>query len=591
MKIASAILVLILLLSSFVVLASDGVVAAQSGDYTYEVSGSPAVATIIKYTGSGGAITIPSTLGGYATAIIDDDAFSYSHLTSVIIPNSTKSLGYSSFYRCIYLASVTIGSGVTNISYGAFYACTSLKSITFLGLVAPTTIGGDWVLYTDPGIRGHAYAASNFPPPGGNFNGLVMGNLISVPASPGAPTALAVRSGMGYLSLTWNAPLDVGYPALTRYDVYRGTVPGTYIGPIGSTAAGLLAYNDTTVTPGIQYFYIVRAVNSVGSSLPSNYASGTANIPPTVPSAPLNTMASSGVGSARLTWSPPASDGGSAITNYKVYRGTVSSEETLLVTLGDVLAYTDNGLTNGQTYWYEVSAVNAVGEGARSNEVSATPSTVPSSPRDLHALASDSEVNLSWTAPLYVGPGTIIYHLFRNGSLFWSGTAQTYRDIAVTNGFTYSYKVVASNSLGWGLNSTSLMALPLGAPEAPLSLHATIGTGFINLTWSPPSNDGGSPIQIYKMFRNPVPTPTVPWIINASSGMIWYNDTSVKPGTNYEYSVIAFNQVGESDVSSVVATAEPIPTSPGIDWLPFVGIAIALVVVAGAAFMVIRKRK
>jgi hypothetical protein len=67
------------------------------------------------------------------------------------------------------------------------------------------------------------------------------------------------------------------------------------------------------------------------------------------------------------------------ITAYRVYRGTTSGGESLLTTgscsgLGSVLTCTDTGLTNGQTYFYEVSAVNAIGEGARSPEASATPS-------------------------------------------------------------------------------------------------------------------------------------------------------------------------------------------------------------------------
>jgi hypothetical protein len=66
----SAILVSLLLLGAFFIVAPGTAVAAQDGDYTYTTSGSPAVATITGYSGTGGAITIPSTLGGYTVVAI-----------------------------------------------------------------------------------------------------------------------------------------------------------------------------------------------------------------------------------------------------------------------------------------------------------------------------------------------------------------------------------------------------------------------------------------------------------------------------------------------------------------------------------------
>ena len=42
-----------------------------------------------------------------------------------------------------------------------------------------------------------------------------------------------------------------------------------------------------------------------------------------------------------------------------------------LTTVGNVLTYTDSGLTTGVTYYYQVSAVNSEGEGPRSNVASA----------------------------------------------------------------------------------------------------------------------------------------------------------------------------------------------------------------------------
>jgi Sigma-70, region 4/Fibronectin type III domain len=84
---------------------------------------------------------------------------------------------------------------------------------------------------------------------------------------------------------------------------------------------------------------------------------------PTVPAAP-SLSASAGSGVVHLTWSAP-SDGGSAITSYKVYRGTSSGGETLLTTLGNVTLLNDTAVSNDTAYYYEVSAVNSVGGAQR----------------------------------------------------------------------------------------------------------------------------------------------------------------------------------------------------------------------------------
>jgi len=99
------------------------------------------------------------------------------------------------------------------------------------------------------------------------------------------------------------------------------------------------------------------------------------------PSAPSSLAASTGDKRVVLTWQAPASNGGSAVSSYKVYRGSTSGGEVLLTTLGNVLTYTDTAVANGQTYYYQVTATNGFGESPRSNEISAIPNP-PASPAD-----------------------------------------------------------------------------------------------------------------------------------------------------------------------------------------------------------------
>src|SRR3989442_14289050 len=92
----------------------------------------------------------------------------------------------------------------------------------------------------------------------------------------------------------------------------------------------------------------------------------------------------------------PTSDGGSAITGYNVYRGTSTGTEAFLTPLGPVLTYTDGGVTAGVTYYYEVTAVNAVGEGPKTAEGAWTTAAVPTRPRSLAAASGHNEITLAW---------------------------------------------------------------------------------------------------------------------------------------------------------------------------------------------------
>lgn len=88
----------------------------------------------------------------------------------------------------------------------------------------------------------------------------------------------------------------------------------------------------------------------------------------TAPGAPGSLTAAAGPGQVVLTWNAATSGYATPVTAYKVYRATYSGGETLLATLGVVLTYTDTAVTGGATYYYKVSAVNAIGEGALSSE-------------------------------------------------------------------------------------------------------------------------------------------------------------------------------------------------------------------------------
>ncbi|MFE9558804.1 alkaline phosphatase family protein [Streptomyces sp. NPDC006703] len=175
---------------------------------------------------------------------------------------------------------------------------------------------------------------------------------------------------------TGNAPLTENFTGTAT----GGTPSYTYNWNFGDGSTSTSQNPSHTYSTAGTYTATLTVTDSAS---PANTATSTVTvtadpIAATPPGAPTGLTGTAGTGQVSLSWTPPASTGGENITSYKVYRGTSSGTESLLTSggcsgLGAVTSCTDTGLTTGQTYYYRVTAVNGVGEGAQSNEASANP--------------------------------------------------------------------------------------------------------------------------------------------------------------------------------------------------------------------------
>jgi fibronectin type 3 domain-containing protein len=375
--------------------------------------------------------------------------------------------------------------------------------------------------------------------------------------SPSSVESLQATAGDTSVRLTWSAPLDDGGSSVTSYNIYRSN---DEVRPSGTlTSATGTSYDDTALTNGVVYHYWVSAVNAVGEGTMSAMVSST---PQTTPGAPQGLTAELGTGRVYLNWTAPSDFGGGTITGYKVYRGTDSANLALLTTqAGTGTSYVDTTVQGGRTYWYQVSALNPA-EGANSAAASVSvPLVPPSAPRNVNAVAGNSYVRISWSAPA-TGTGAPTYHLFRDGAVRWSGTATSYNDTAVINGVSYNYTIAASNGGGWGPNSTKVTATPTPVPTPPgqpRSLTVVITDGKVGLSWAPPEQSGSSPIIEYRVFRG---------VTNGAMGQIVsvtgtdYLDSNVTEGMTYLYQVSAVNAVGQGNRSSTVTITMSTPSVP-----------------------------
>jgi hypothetical protein len=87
--------------------------------------------TITGYTGTGGVVEIPTTIGGVAVTTIGQNAFqSKTSVTSVVIPNGVTTILDAAFAGCSSMTAITLPNSLTSIGGYVFDGCSSLQGIT-----------------------------------------------------------------------------------------------------------------------------------------------------------------------------------------------------------------------------------------------------------------------------------------------------------------------------------------------------------------------------------------------------------------------------------------------------------------------------
>jgi hypothetical protein len=264
------------------------------------------------------------------------------------------------------------------------------------------------------------------------------------------------------------------------------------------------------------------------------------------------------------------SNGGAAITDYAVQYS--SNSGTSWTTFADGLSTgttaTVTGLTNGTNYVFRVAAINAAGTGAFAQSTAIRPYVPVSAPTGLAAVAGNTQVTLTWTAPNSTPPVTdyrVQYRVDAVGSAwqtFADGLSTTPRAVVtgLTNGSRYFFRVAAITSEGIGFYTNGTLAATPSAPpvSAPSAVQGSGRSGVITLRWNAASSTLQAPVTGY-VIQYLANTTNARWVTlslpvgNVTTATI----SSLTSRLGYRFRVAARNASGIGPWSAASAIIRP----------------------------------
>jgi Domain of unknown function (DUF4082)/Fibronectin type III domain/Bacterial Ig domain len=322
--------------------------------------------------------------------------------------------------------------------------------------------------------------------------------LFSPAEAPGAVTGVSATAGVASATVSWTGPTS-GAPATTyKITPYIGTTAQTPVTVEASQSSKVI----TGLTGGTSYTFTVTAQNEAGTGPESAKSNAVTPTNPTVPGTPTAVSATAGSGSATVNWTAPSSNGGSAITSYKITPFKAGVELASLTAESSATSATITGLTVGTSYTFTVAATNVAGTGtasAQSNAVVPTSTSVPGAPTGVTAQGKSSGALVSWTAPTTTGGSAITGYKVTPyiGSTPQTATTAGASATSVTlsglsNGTAYTFRVAAINALGTGAESAPSGSVTPYETIFDLATPATVDSG-----------DGGS-VELGVKFNSEV---------------------------------------------------------------------------------------
>ena len=372
-----------------------------------------------------------------------------------------------------------------------------------------------------------------------NSGSLSNASSLNYATPPSAPSIGTATAGNTSAFVAFTAPVSTGGSTITGYATTCS--PGNVTATGASTPIGI-----SGLTNGTAYTCTVTATNAFGASAPSSASNSF------TPVVPATSFTFSGPSGGTLN----TASGNFTVSPNSVYTGTI----TITPSGGGLSTAILLNFSNSSAAKVFTITPTAVGpvmltpsnSGSLTNPLGISFATPPSAPSIGVATAGDGSASVAFTAPLSTGGSAITgYAVTCSSNTSTLAPSSPITVSGLTNGFTYTCAVMATNSSGTGAASgASNSFMPVGSPGAPQGVSAIAGSSQASISFSAPPSDGGAPIANYSVVASPggfsANGLTSPLTIKGLSN-----------GTAYTFSVTATNSAG-SGPSSLSNTVIPV---------------------------------
>ena len=542
-----------LLLACAALLAVSGVAHAQSTvpDQPTDLTAMAASATQIDLSWSAPASNGGESISDYKIEVSSNDGNTWTELDSTTVSTDTgysdSSLTSSCSVRLYRVSAInSIGTGAASDTAGA---------APHLAPVTPALASDETEIWSSQLTVGQNEAGDNVGV-AGTYGSLADGE-IDYKGKTGLLIALYGYGGNVFLQTTGNVldgatnwKLQVGSQTLDPSAAYRS--PSTIL------------WFSTTLA----------------------WCSGdvvTVRLTTTEPGAPTNLSATAGTGtSVTLSWTAPATAGGSDITGYE-YRHSIDGGQnwddwTAIDNSASLTSAAVADLEGARTYTFQVRAANDAGSGLYSGTAQATVAAgAPAAPVDLTTWPANGAAPLRWTTPWNGGSAITKYEVQHVAGTTPGGTwteitgsgptTTDHRVTGLTNSTLYTVQVRAVNANGNGAEA-SVAVTPKPVPDPPTGLTAmAVSATQIDLSWAAPASNGGTDITDYKIEVSVDGADTWTELDSATvSTATSYSDTGLTESCSVRlYRVSAINSGGTGAASDTAGAAPHLaPVTPAL---------------------------